>query len=101
MIRCFQQNDTLFSAKRYVVFSKTTRCFQQNDTLFSAKRYVVLGDEEVLSTPSTVTLVTAKKQNSCSARTRARRKQGGEKKEEREVNKVVLQVSQQKTSLRD
>ena len=80
-----------------------TRCFRQNDTLFSVKQYVVFGDEEVLSTPSTVTLVTAKKQNSCSARTRARRKkeEGGEKKEEREVNKVVLQVSQQKTSLRD
>ena len=39
--RCFQQNDTLFSAKRHVVFSKTTRCFQQNDTSFSVERYVV------------------------------------------------------------
>ena len=54
----------------------------------------------MLSTPSTVILVTAKKQNSCSARTRAK-KEGRRKKEEREVNKVVLQVSQQKTSLRD
>ena len=25
--RCFQQNDTLFSIKRYVTFHKTTRCF--------------------------------------------------------------------------
>ena len=55
----------------------------------------------MLSTPSTVTLVTAKKQNSCSARTRAKKEGRKKEKEEREVNKVVLQVSQQKTSLRD
>ena len=47
--RCFQQNDTLFSIKRYVTFHKTTRRFW---------------DDEVFSTPSAVTLVTAKKQNS-------------------------------------
>ena len=69
--RHFPQNDTLFSVKRYVVFYKMTRCFQQNDTLFSAKRYDVFikttrrfWDDEVFSTPSAVTLVTAKKQNS-------------------------------------
>lgn len=39
--RCFHQNDTLFSPKRYVVFLKTIRCFYQNDMLFSPKRYVV------------------------------------------------------------
>ena len=39
--RCFLQNDTSFSPKRYVVFLKTTRCFHQNDTLFSPKWYVV------------------------------------------------------------
>ena len=69
--RHFPQNDTMFSVKRYDVFSKTTRCFQQNDTMFSVKRYVVFyktthrfGDDEAFSTPSAVTLVTAKKQNS-------------------------------------
>ena len=58
----------MFSVKRHVVFSKTTRCFQQNDTMFSVKRYVVFyktthrfGDDEAFSTPSAVTLVTAKK----------------------------------------
>ena len=51
--------------------SKTTRHFPQNDTLFSAKRHVVLSkttrrfwDDEVFSIPSAVTLVTAKNQNS-------------------------------------
>ena len=51
--------------------SKTTRHFPQNDTMFSVKRYVVFyktthrfGDDEVFSIPSTVTLVTAKNQNS-------------------------------------
>ena len=28
------QNDTLFTIKRYVIFSKTSRRFQQNDSLF-------------------------------------------------------------------
>ena len=40
-IRCFLQNDTLFSPKRHVVFSKTTRCFLQNEPLFFPKRAVV------------------------------------------------------------
>ena len=43
--RHFPQNDTLFSIKPHVTFYKTTRHF--------------LGDEEI-STPSAVTLVTAK-----------------------------------------
>ena len=43
--RHLPQNDTLFSIKRYVVFDKTTRRFW---------------DDEVFSTPSAVTLVTAK-----------------------------------------
>ena len=34
-IRCFQQNDTLFSTKRYVVFHQTTRRFASNITSFS------------------------------------------------------------------
>ena len=33
--RCFQQNDTLFSIKRYVVFNKTTRRFSSNIMSFS------------------------------------------------------------------
>ena len=33
--RCFSSNDTLFSIKRYVVFSKTTRRFSSNITSFS------------------------------------------------------------------
>ena len=61
--------------------SKTTRHFPQNDTLFSAKRHVVLSkttrrfwDDEVFSIPSAVTLVTAKKNKtpSTGARIRAR-----------------------------
>ena len=41
--RHFPQNNTLFSTKRHVVFSKTIRCFQQNDTMFLVKRHVVFG----------------------------------------------------------
>ena len=69
--RCFPQNDTLFSIKQPVTFHKTTRHFPQNDTLFSTKQHVTFykttrcfWDDEVFSTPSAVTLVTAKKQNS-------------------------------------
>ena len=58
------KNNPSLSTKRHVVFSKTTRGFQQNDTSHSIKRYVVFGDDEVFSTPSAVTLVTAKNQNS-------------------------------------
>ena len=39
--RRFQQNDTLVSTKRHVVFIKTTRHFQQNNTSFSTKQRVV------------------------------------------------------------
>ena len=56
--RHFPQNDTLFSIKPHVTFYKTTRRF--------------LGDEEI-STPSAVTLVTAKnKTPSTGARIRSR-----------------------------
>ena len=41
--RHFPQNNTLFSIKRHVVFSKTTRCFQQNHASLSIKRCVVFG----------------------------------------------------------
>ena len=47
--RHFPQNDTSLSIKRYVTFYKTTRRFW---------------DDEVFSISSTVTLVTAKNQNS-------------------------------------
>jgi len=35
--------------KQHVVFSKTTRCFQQNDTLFSVKRHVVFFTESCIA----------------------------------------------------
>ena len=38
-----QNNFSTSNQKQHVVFSKTTRCFQQNDTSFSVKRYVVFG----------------------------------------------------------
>ena len=51
--------------------SKTTRYFPQNNPSLSTKRHVTFyktirrfGDDEAFSTPSAVTLVTAKKQNS-------------------------------------
>ena len=67
-----QNNPSLF-IKWPVTFHKTTRGFQQNDTSLSIKRYVVLGDDEVFSTPSAVTLVTAKiKTPSTGARIHAR-----------------------------
>ena len=66
-----QNNFSISNLKQHVVFHKTTRCFPQNDTLFSVKRHVVFSKticcffgDEVFSTPSAVTLVTAKKQNS-------------------------------------
>ena len=36
-----QNNFSTSNPKQPVTFHKTTRCFQQNDTLFSAKRHVV------------------------------------------------------------
>ena len=41
-IRMLFKNNTLFSSKRYVVFTKTIRCFSQNELMFSPKRAVVL-----------------------------------------------------------
>ena len=63
-----QNNFSTSNPKQHVVFHKTTRHFPQNDTLFSTKPHVTFyktmrrfWDDEVFSTPSAVTLVTAKK----------------------------------------
>ena len=41
-IRCFQQNDTLVSTKRHVVFSKTTRRFFFTESYIQARRFCPL-----------------------------------------------------------
>ena len=68
----YPKNNTSFSIKQHVVFSKTSRRFQQNKPSFSVKQHVVFGKSvkkyyktKVTNTitrsyPNSVTLVTAK-----------------------------------------
>ena len=92
------QNDTLFSTKRHVVFSKMTRCFRQNDTLFLGMRKCCqLHLLWHLWQQKNKTPVVRERERE----ERRRRKEGRKRKKKEKWIKSFCKCHNKKTSLRD